>query len=111
MRQNQLEAMAGSMNNLSGYAGDSFNPVAVNNLPLAAKRTIKHEGGMVAAKTVIATLYEQGGAHLANVALENVGALSAMEAHLTRVAPSGAGRYRAIVDAFTLGAANRIARW
>jgi hypothetical protein len=43
--------------------------------------------------------------------LNNLGALSALEGHLIEVAPLGEARYRAIVDAYALGAAQAIQRW
>jgi len=49
-------------------------------------------------------------AALTSTALENCAALSAMEAHLNMVAPYGCMRYKAIVDAYAIGAINAIAR-
>ena len=49
-------------------------------------------------------------AALVSTALENTAALSAMEAHLNQVAPSGYRRYKAIVDAYAIGAITQIAR-
>jgi len=51
---------------------------------------------------------EECRAHLTKAALQNVGALSTIEMHLTNVAPNGAGRYQHIVDAYVLATANRI---
>jgi hypothetical protein len=76
-----------------------------------AKWEAKHQCGQIVKATLVATVHEQGRAMLTNTALENVGALSALEAHLTQVAPQGAERYRHIVDAYALGAAQKIARW
>jgi len=56
-------------------------------------------------------IYEQGRALLASTALENVGALSAMEGYLCQVAPSGAHRYRAIADAYTAAVCQTIMDW
>ena len=53
---------------------------------------------------------EQCRAHLTSTALENVAALSQMEAYLDQAAPSGYRRYRAIVDAYALGAIAAIAK-
>jgi hypothetical protein len=88
-----------------------FSPTVVNDLPTKTKLAIKREGGEVIKNVIIAGLQEQGRAWLANTALESVGALSALEEHLCQIAPHGAGRYRAIVDAYALGAARQIARW
>jgi hypothetical protein len=54
---------------------------------------------------------EQVRALLTNTALQNAGALSALEEHLIQIAPLGAARYQHIVDAYALGAAHTIARW
>ncbi|HWH25144.1 MAG TPA: hypothetical protein VNT53_00660 [Pseudolysinimonas sp.] len=54
---------------------------------------------------------EQGRALLTNTALQNVGALSALEQHLIQVAPLGEARYKHIVDAYAMGAARSISGW
>ncbi len=48
---------------------------------------------------------------LTNTALNNVGALSALEQHLIQVAPLGEARYKHIVDSYAMGAAMAIQRW
>ena len=48
---------------------------------------------------------------LTNTALNNVGALSALEAHLIQVAPLGEARYKHIVDSYAMGASIAIQRW
>lgn len=65
----------------------------------------------VQAQALIADTREQGRAFLANTALQNVGALTALEQHLIQVAPLGEARYKHIVDAYAMGAANAISRW
>ena len=59
----------------------------------------------------VTNLHEQGRALLASTALENVGALSAMEGYLSEIAPSGAHRYRAIADAYTAAVCRTIMDW
>lgn len=76
-----------------------------------SKWEAKHETSAMVKRTVVSAMHEQGRAVLTSIALENVGALSALEQHLCDVAPSGAERYRHIVDAYALGAANKIGRW
>lgn len=71
----------------------------------------KQETAQIVKATLVAHVHEQGRALLANTALENVGALSALEAHLIQIAPQGEDRYRHIVNAYALGAAQKIARW
>ena len=90
---------------------DSLGFETACNLPTTARRGIQNEGGAVIKQTIVAALHEQGRAVLANEALTNIGTLSAMETHLCQIAPCGAGRYRAIVDAYALGAAQKLARW
>jgi hypothetical protein len=65
----------------------------------------------VQAQALIADTREQGRALLTNTALTNVGALTALEQHLIEVAPLGEARYKHIVDAYALGAAQAISRW
>lgn len=65
----------------------------------------------VQAQALVADVREQGRAFLTNTALQNVGALSALEAHLIEVAPLGEARYKHIVDSYAAGAAQAIARW
>jgi hypothetical protein len=99
-----------TMNQLTTMNG-IFSSEALNNLPAIAKRSLRNDGAMVVKQTAVANLAEQGRAVVANTALENVGSLSALEDHLCQIAPGGSDRYKAIVDAYTLGAAQRIARW
>jgi hypothetical protein len=76
-----------------------------------AKWEAKRETGEMVKRTLVAAVHEQGRALLTNMALESVGALSALESHLVQIAPQGAERYRHIVDAYALGAAQKIAGW
>jgi hypothetical protein len=88
-----------------------FNPAVVSNLPNRTKGAIRRDGGEIIRNALLSMMYEQARATLTDTALQNVGALSALEEHLCRVAPNGAGRFHAIVDAYTLGAVQKIARW
>jgi hypothetical protein len=78
-------------------------------------RTIERETSQQMARTVgqglVANTREEIRAAITSTALQNVGALSALEQHLIEVAPMGAARYQHIVDAYTVGAAQTIARW
>jgi hypothetical protein len=69
----------------------------------ATTLTIKNASSLAA--------HEQCRALLTKAALDNVAALSALEAHLCRVAPWGEERYRLINDTYALGAAIRLGRW
>lgn len=50
-------------------------------------------------------------ARLTQTALNNVAALSELEAHLCEVAPFGEKRYETIVNAYTVSAVQRIVGW
>ena len=93
------------MNELSVFNGQ------LSNRPTTAKWAMKRETNAIVRQTMATTLHEQGRAALAGTALENVVSLSALAENLTSIAPSGERRYHAIVDAYALGAANKIARW
>ncbi len=60
---------------------------------------------------LVEATHEQCRMMLTSSALENVGTLSALEAHLVSVAPGGQERYRVIVDAYAVSTAMRVARW
>ena len=75
-------------------------------------RHAEHEPGRDIQRAGIgAKLTEDGRSLLTQVALENVGALTALEQHLITIAPLGEARYREIVDSYTLGASAAIRRW
>jgi hypothetical protein len=78
-------------------------------------RTIQREASREVARAIgqglVTHAREECRAALASTALQNVGALSALEQHLIEIAPMGAARYQAIVDAYAIGAADTIARW
>lgn len=80
-------------------------------MSLGIQRQTRREAERVQARAIVAKLTEDGRAHLANTALEHVGALTALEQHLITVAPLGEARYREIVDSYTLGASAAIRRW
>jgi hypothetical protein len=71
----------------------------------------KRDCETAAGRSIVANVHEQGRALLARTALQNAGSLSALEEQLIQMAPSGEARYRHIVDAYAIGAAQMIARW
>lgn len=79
--------------------------------PSAIERHTKREVERVVGAARIAKLTEDARGHLSDQALETVGALTFLEQQLIQVAPLGEARYKLIVDSFTLGAANTIARF
>jgi hypothetical protein len=101
------------INQINPIVSSLFSPAVVSTLPLSnrTKAAIRRDGGEIIKDAVLSMMYEQARATLTNTALQNVGALSALEDHLRNVSPSGAGRYKALVDAYALGAMRRIARW
>ena len=56
-------------------------------------------------------VHENYRALLTKVALDNVAALSALEAQLSNMAPLGQERYKTILDAHTMSTIMRLARW
>lgn len=78
--------------------------------PLIARQT-KREVEQVVSRAIVAEMVEEGRGLLASTALQIAGSLSALEDHLTQVAPSGAHRYQAIADAQAIGAAQAVSRW
>ena len=93
-------------NDLSSLIG-TFNSQTTSKL----KYLIQQGGSEVVKKALVSYIHEQGRTFLAKTALDNLAALSALEAHLTQVAPYGEERYQRIVDAYTIGAADKIMRW
>jgi hypothetical protein len=91
--------------------GEAFDAHGVARMSAATRRRTIREIEKVQAQVAVADMREQGRALLTSTALQNVGALSALEQHLSQVAPTGAARYRAIVDAYAIGASITIQRW
>lgn len=91
--------------------GGAFGQQSLANMSGGAQRQTAREVERVVGKAIVTDTHEQGRALLTNSALQNVGALSALEAHLLQVAPLGEARYKHIVDAYAMGAAQAISRW
>lgn len=91
--------------------GGAFGATGLSQMSGSMQRQTGREIERVQAQALVADVKEQGRALLTNTALQNVGALSALEAHLIQVAPLGEARYKHIVDAYAMGAAQTIARW
>jgi len=99
------------MSNQNLAIRSALNDPGFSQLSGLAKWQAKQEVGLATKQNMVAAVQEQGRAILANMALESVGALSSLEEHLTEIAPSGAHRYRMIVDAYAMGVAQRLAQW
>lgn len=91
--------------------GGEISSQALTRMSGSIQRQTTREVERVVGRALIADTHEQGRALLANTALENAGALGALEAHLIEIAPLGEARYKHIVDAYAMGAARAIARW
>jgi len=92
-------------------ASGSFSPQSLSEMSGSVQRQTGREIERMQSQALVADVREQGRALLTNTALQNVGALSALEQHLIQVAPLGEARYKHIVDAYAMGAAQAIARW
>ena len=90
---------------------NKLSPQSVERMSLPMQRQATREIERVVTNGLVTNTHEQVRALLTNTALQNVGALSALEEHLIQVAPLGAARCQLIIDAFAMGAANTIARW
>lgn len=91
--------------------GGSLNGGGLATLSFGIQRQARREMERVEARAAVAMATERRRGSLANLALEEVGALTAMEQHLLTVAPLGEARYREIVDSYTLGASAAIRSW
>lgn len=92
-------------------AGGAFGAQALSQMSGSMHRQAGREIERVQARALVANVHEEGRALLTGTALNNLGALSALEQHLIEIAPLGEARYKHIVDAYALGAAQAISRW
>lgn len=76
----------------------------------AIERQTRRDLERVVGNARVAMVLEDARGQLTNESMEIIGTLSAMEAQLIQVAPLGEARYKVLVDACTMGAANSIAR-
>ena len=100
MNSTELSQMSGafSQQSLAGMSG-------------GMQRQTTKEIERVQGQAMVSAAHEQARGLLSNIALQESGALSALEAHLVQVAPLGEARYKLIADAHAMGAAQKIARW
>lgn len=91
--------------------GGAFGQQGLAQMSGSMQRQTGREVERVQGQVLVADVREQGRALLTNTALQNVGALTALEQHLIEVAPLGEARYKHIVDAYAMGAAQAISRW
>jgi hypothetical protein len=91
--------------------GGAFGQQGLAQMSGSMQRQAGREIEKVQAQALIADTREQGRALLTNTALQNVGALTALEQHLIQIAPLGEARYKHIVDGYAMGAAQAISRW
>lgn len=91
--------------------GGAFSTNSLAQMGASMQRQTARELERAQGQALVAEVREQGRAFLTNTALQNVAALSALEAHCIQIAPIGEARYKHIVDAYAMGAANAVARW
>ncbi len=91
--------------------GSSLSLQSLDQMSKPMQRQAAREIERAVVQGLVVNTHEQVRALLTNTALQNAGALSELEGFLCQIAPSGAGRYQHIVDAYALGAAQTIARW
>lgn len=91
--------------------GGAFTSAGLSQMDARTQRQTGREMGQVRSRAVVAATVEQGRGFVAELALNEVGSLSALETHLLQVAPLGEARYKHIVDAYAMGAARTIARF
>ena len=85
---------------LNGTIVDIVSP----EIELQARKGVE----LVAAKAAVTFAAVRSKALLADAALGHAASLSALESHLTDVAPSGRDRYKHIADSFAIAAAQTI---
>ena len=68
-------------------------------------------GAQMMQNAITEATHEQYRTLLAKAALENTAALASLGEHLALTVPSGEEHYRAIIGAYAMSAAVRIARW
>ena len=91
--------------------GGAFTSTGLSQMDARTQRQTGREMDQVRSRAVVAATVEQGRGFIAELALTEVGSLSALETHLIQVAPLGEARYKHIVDAYAMGAARTIARF
>lgn len=100
-----------STTDLQQHTSAALSPLTAAPMGKAIQRQTKQALDRVTANTLVALQTERGRAALTEEALHNAGALSALEGHLLKIAPLGEARYRAIADAYALGATEAITRY
>lgn len=90
---------------------ENFNLQTTDRLTNRMALSAQREGSEIIKKVIVANVHEQCRALLAKTALDNIGALSELEAQLTLVSPSGRERYQQIVDSYSLATAQKIWKW
>lgn len=96
---------------LQQHTAGALSPSTAAPMGTAMARRAKRALDQVNANALVALQIERTRAALTDEALHNVGALSALEAHLITIAPTGEARYKHIVDSCALGAAEAVTRW
>ena len=90
---------------------NKLSPQSVQRMSMPMQRQATREIERVVTNGLVTNTREQVRALLTNTALQNVGALSALEEHLNQITPQASARYKHLVDAYAVGAAHTIAGW
>ena len=99
------------MSNELASLGRSFGLDTSDKYSGKTQLALQREGNEIIKDLILAGVREQGRAMLTKTALDNVGSLSALEAYLSEIAPTGRARYKHLIDIYAMRAANSIARW
>ena len=94
-------------NELARRLGDAVSGTGRERVSRRTELAVREvaEGALVSEARV------QGKAFVTHTALQLTASLTALEEQAIKAAPLGEPRYKVIVDAFAIGAANEITRW
>lgn len=98
-------------NNSLTSLNQTFSLQGADKLTGKVKLAVEREGSEIIKEAIVSNIHENARAFLTKTVLDNLAALSALEAHLTVTAPFGEDRYKFIVDAYAYGAAQKIRKW
>lgn len=88
-----------------------LTPQSVQLMSRPMQRQVARQVEQVVAQGLTVKAREDVRALMAHAALQNAAALTALTAHLVKVAPLGAPVYEAILEAYGISTAQAIARW
>jgi hypothetical protein len=92
-------------------SGGSISSQSLEQMSRPMQRQATRAIEKVVAQGLVTNTREQVRALITATALQNVGALSALEEHIIQITPLAAARCEAIVNSYALGASQVVARW